>query len=364
MDFGLSETQKLLQDGVRRFLQDQVTLDALKNQKSWPKIQQGFDALGMSGILVAQEHEGSDATLLDAALVQETLGHFVAPVNFMAGQVLAPVAIQEAGSPAQQAEYLPQIASGKMRVSAAIQALSGQRGAAAIKHDQSDEGALSGNFMFVIESNATHILIADQARNLFLLPADHAKITPLNTIDTTRQLTQISLNSAPATKLAGENRPGQVAARTLAAGRILLAADMLGCAQSMLARAVSYALERQQFGRVIGSFQAVKHLCAEMAAQLEPCRAMMWFAAHCFDTPSDQKSDNPQLMACLTKAHIGDVARFVARTATEVYGGMGFAADSGLHFWFKRIGASRQLLGASERLRQEAAIIQNWSSTT
>ena len=370
MDFGLSQTQRILQDGAMRFLQDQITLDTLKDKASWPKAQQGFDALGMSGMMLAPDHGGMDASLLDAALVQEALGHFVAPVNFMASQILAPLAVQEAGSPAQQSEYLAQMASGKMRASVAISALSGRRKTAI----SSDDGKLSGTAKFVMDeigSNATHILIADEARDLFLISADDAQMKPLKTIDQTRQFSEITLKNIPAMKLAGENRPGQAAARTLAAGRILLAADMLGCAQSMIARAVAYALERQQFGRVIGSFQAVKHLCAEMAAQLEPCRAMLWFAAHCFDTrfdtrfdtPSDKKTDDPHLMACLTKAHVGDVARFVARTATEVHGGMGFAADSGLHFWFKRIGASRQLLGASERLREEAAQIQGWSQT-
>ena len=357
MDFGLSQTQRILQDGAMRFLQDQITLDTLKDKASWPKAQQGFDALGMSGMMLSPDHGGMDASLLDAALVQEALGYFVAPVNFMASQILAPLAVQEAGSPAQQSEYLAQMAAGKMRTSVAISALSGIR---------RDDGKLSGTAKFVMDeigSGATHILVADEARDLFLISADDAQMKPLKTIDQTRQLSEITLKNIPAMKLAGENRPGQAAARTLAAGRILLAADMLGCAQSMIARAVAYALERQQFGRVIGSFQAVKHLCAEMAAQLEPCRAMLWFAAHCFDTPSDKKTDDPHLMACLTKAHVGDVARFVARTATEVHGGMGFAADSGLHFWFKRIGASRQLLGASERLREEAAQIQGWSKT-
>ncbi len=356
MDFGLSETQRLLQDSVMRFLKDNVTLDMLKDQKSWPQVQQGFDALGMTGLCAAETHGGMAASLLDAALVHEALGLFVAPVNFMAGQVLAPIAIQDAGSPAQQSEYLSAIAAGDMRVSTALSALSGQRGDAAI---QSEKNSLSGTAMFALESAPTHILTADQEQNLFLLRAEDVDITPLKTIDQTRYVSQIVFKNSPAVKLAGENRVGQAAARTLAAGRILLAADMLGCAQAMIARAVAYALEREQFGRVIGSFQAVKHLCAEMAAQLEPCRAMLWFAAYCFDQP-DQKYDDPRLMACLTKAHLGDVARFVARTATEVHGGMGFVADSGLHFWFKRIGASRQWLGASERLREEAAQLQAW----
>jgi alkylation response protein AidB-like acyl-CoA dehydrogenase len=122
----------------------------------------------------------------------------------------------------------------------------------------------------------------------------------------------------------------------------------------MLDRAVAYAKEREQFGRPIATFQAVKHMCAEMAAALEPCRAMVWFAAHALDTAADDAS----LTASLTKAHVSEVATFVARTATEVHGGMGFTDLVGLHYWFKRIGYNRQALGGPQRLREDAARLQ------
>ena len=113
-------------------------------------------------------------------------------------------------------------------------------------------------------------------------------------------------------------------------------------------------MQREQFGRLIGSFQAVKHMCAEMAAALEPCRAMMWYAAHAFDAVPDEA----RLTACHTKAHLSEVGTAVAKTATEVHGGIGFTDELGLHLWFKRIGANRQLLGGPERLREEAARLQ------
>ena len=122
----------------------------------------------------------------------------------------------------------------------------------------------------------------------------------------------------------------------------------------MLDQAVAYAKERVQFGRVIGSFQAVKHMCAEMAAELEPCRAMMWYAAHAFDAVPQES----RLTACHAKAHVAEVAKFVARVSIEVHGGVGFTDDLGLHYWFKRIELSRQLLGGPDRLREEAAQLQ------
>jgi alkylation response protein AidB-like acyl-CoA dehydrogenase len=134
----------------------------------------------------------------------------------------------------------------------------------------------------------------------------------------------------------------------------MLAADTLGAGWRMIEMATAYAKQRKQFGRAIGSFQAVKHMCAEMAAELEPGRALMWYAAHAQDHLPDEAS----LMAAHAKAYLTEVGRFVARTAVEVHGGIGITDLLGLHYWFKRIGVNRQLLGAPERLREEAARLQ------
>ena len=164
-------------------------------------------------------------------------------------------------------------------------------------------------------------------------------------IDATRRLSEIRFDGANATTLAPEGL-----ARLRTAGWVLLAAETLGAAQAMLDQAVAYAKERRQFDRTIGSFQAVKHLCAEMAAELEPARSLVWYAAYAFDhAPAEAER-----MAAHAKAHLDEVGRFVARSAIEVHGGMGFTDLAGLHFWFKRIGQNRQLLGGPERLREIA----------
>ena len=132
----------------------------------------------------------------------------------------------------------------------------------------------------------------------------------------------------------------------------------MAAAQVMIEKAVAYALERKQFGRTIGSFQAVKHLCAEMAAKLEPCRSLIWYAAH---TASAEPDAFP-LEAALAKSHLAEVGTFVARTATEVHGGMGFTDLMGLHYWLKRIGLNRQLLGGPEVTRADAARMQGFAA--
>ena len=110
----------------------------------------------------------------------------------------------------------------------------------------------------------------------------------------------------------------------------MLAADTLGASQAMIDQAVDYAKERKQFGRAIGSFQAVKHMCAEMVSDLEPCYALVWHAAHCHDSSPDEA----KLMACHAKAHVSEMGKGIAKKATEVHGGMGFTDLLGLHYWF------------------------------
>ena len=143
--------------------------------------------------------------------------------------------------------------------------------------------------------------------------------------------------------------------KSIDAGRIILAADSLGASEVLIRKAVAYSKERKQFGRAIGSFQAVKHMCAEMASDLEPCYSLVWHAAHCFDNIPDES----RLMACHAKSHVSEVSKVISKKATEVHGGMGFTDLMGIHYWFKRIGVNRQNLGSPETIREEAAKIQN-----
>jgi alkylation response protein AidB-like acyl-CoA dehydrogenase len=218
---------------------------------------------------------------------------------------------------------------------------------------------LSGKAMFVLDGvDADQLIVADSSGALHIIDADARGVTTgkLKTIDRTRAVAEVLLDDVEAEVL-----PGSVGNRgplesTIDAGRLILAADCLGASQNMLDQSVAYAKERRQFNRVIGSFQAVKHMCADMAAELEPCRALMWYSAHVYTAIPDEA----RLMACHAKAHLAEVGQQIARTSTEVHGGMGFTDLLGLHYWFKRIGFDRQLLGAPELVREEAARIQGW----
>lgn len=358
MEFGLSKEQEMLQESIRTFLDRNVPLERVQRfardgEHRADDVWTGLCDLGVPGLLIDEEHGGIGCGLLDAALVAETLSSAVAPIPYVATVGMVPLAIAAAGSVEQKSRWLTALAEGRVIAGAAITEAICSRAGAGVR---AEGGKLHGKALFVLDFEADVYLVADENRKLYLVEAGVRGLSrrPLTTIDKTRRVGELVLEDVAADLLPGSQDP-EVCARVLDAGRILLAADTLGAASRMLQKSVAYSKERVQFGRAIGTFQAVKHMCAEMAAELEPCRAMMWYAAYAFDHISSEA----RLTACHAKAHISEVGTFVARTATEVHGGIGFTDELGLHLWFKRIGANRQLLGGPDLLREEAARLQH-----
>ncbi len=363
MEFALSEDQRLLADSITAFLAETTPLDEVRkvagdhNQALKQSMTEGLAALGVNQILVPEDHGGLGLAALDAALVQEALGFAAAPIAFT-GTMMASRAIAEAATEDQKADWFSKIANGEVRFGIALTERVNVREGAGLSEDG---GKLSGKALFAMDcDDATHIVTADQTGALYIVAAGAAGLTrkDLPNIDRTRMMSELLFDGVDAVRLDGENAPGNAAARVVELGRVLLAADTLGAMQNMLDQAVEYAGGREQFGRVIGSFQAVKHLCAEMAAEVEPLRALVWHAAHAIDTDPEEGP----LLACLAKSLSADSGQFVARTSTEVHGGMGFTDLVGLHYWFKRIGLNRQLLGGPERVRADAAKLQGWAA--
>jgi alkylation response protein AidB-like acyl-CoA dehydrogenase len=263
---------------------------------------------------------------------------------------MAPTAILVAGNQEQKENYLTKIASNEVLIGVGFSEFIGSRNDAGLTFDS---GVLKGRTMFVMDAQtATHVLLADNLGQMFIVDtkASGLEIVSLTTIDKTRQYAEIICKDVPADLLELSSVSTNSISQSIDAGRIMLAADTLGASQAMIDQAVDYAKERKQFGRAIGSFQAVKHMCAEMVADLEPCYALVWHAAHCHDSSPDEA----KLMACHAKAHVSEMGKGIAKKATEVHGGMGFTDLLGLHYWFKRIGVNRQMLGSPELAREEA----------
>jgi alkylation response protein AidB-like acyl-CoA dehydrogenase len=361
MDFGLTLEQRQFDDSLRAFLADRLPIDRLRalaepgigyDETIW----QSLAELGLHGLLVPERFGGAGLGVLDAVLAGEALGRAAAPVPFVGSIVMATLAFINSATERQQNEYLPRIAAAECRFAVALPGFAGQTGAgSAILAD----GRLSGRVTAVADAGAaTHFLVYLPDGHAAVVAADAAGVSARiqRSVDRTRPVADVSFDAAIAERLDAANAPLAVARRVLDAGRVVLAADTLGAAQHMLDAAVAFAKERVQFGRVIGSFQGLKHTLADCVTALEPCRGLVWYAAYA----QDALPEEARLAACHAKAHLGDVGRDIARLATEVHGGMGFTDLLGLHYWFKRISFNRQMLGGPERCRDEAADLQGW----
>ena len=359
MYFGLSEDQIFFQDSIKKFLEENSSVDILRkiaadDQTSAKDIHDGIVNLGINGLLVPEEFGGLGLDILFAAAISESLGYGAGATPFIGSYVMAPIAIVYGGSDEQKQNYLTKITSNKVKFGVGFSALTGARDNSEI---QIKGNKISGRSLFVLDHEyATHFLISDINGCIGIIDAqaNGIDLVELKTIDRTRNVCELILKNVDFEILEQTKNSINTAEKVIDAGRIMLAADSLGAAQNMINKAVDYAKERKQFGRAIGSFQAVKHMCAEMVAELEPCYALVWHAAHA----QKHMPNEARLMACQAKSHLSDVTKDVAKKSTEVHGGMGFTDLLGLHYWFKRIGLNRQLLGTPERVREEAASLQ------
>jgi len=356
MDFGLSEDQRLMEATLRSFLADRVPITRVRELRDAAcpndrSLWKALAELGATGVLIPEEHGGSGLALLDAALVAQSLGHAVTPTPFLTSAVMVPIALAEEGG-AQTAQWLRGIAAGELAFGVAATESFSVREGAGIELRQ---GRLRGKAMMALDAcDADFVLLATGASQLAVVRGDAAGLakTRLSTIDATRCTAELVLDGvSPEAVFEGSDAALD---RMLVAGRIALAADAFGACESMIEQAVAYAKERKQFDRVIGSFQAVKHMCSEMIADLEPARSLLWYAAHSFDALPDEAP----LMACHALAHISEIGREIASVATQVHGGIGWTDEQNLHFWYKRVGVARHLLGGPELLRARAAEIQ------
>jgi alkylation response protein AidB-like acyl-CoA dehydrogenase len=361
VEFGLSEEQVILQDSVRRLFEEQSPLDKVReiaeigtgfDEGLW----QSFIELGILGAIVPEQYGGSGMNFFDAFIILEAAGRSTAPAPLLGSMIMAPIALLQLGSEEQKDRYLPQLAGGDCKVGIAATESINRREDAALNLEGN---TLSGKALFVIDAGVADLFLVVVSSDTLVLVEREAvgfAVNSLPTVDKTRCVAELLFDNVEVEILGETGGANEAITKMLDGGRIALAADTLGAADVMIEKAVAYAQEREQFNRPIGSFQAVKHMCADMVADLEPARSLVWYAAHAYDfVPEDAR-----LMACHAKAHMSEVGSTVAKTSVEVHGGMGFTDLLGLHYWFKRIGLNRQLLGGPEQIRHEAAVIQEW----
>lgn len=362
MDFGLSEDQLLLQDTVKRFLAEQCPTTRVREIMEGesghdPGLWSGLAELGVNGLLVPAAHGGMGSELLDLALVAEEMGYAAAPGPFL-GSAMATAAVVEGADTALQERWLPALASGEAIGTVAL-GDDGNRWAPADLQTTVQGGSLTGNKPLVPYAQVADFLIVaardETGPGLWLVERDAAgvEITAQPGNDMTRRLDAVAFRDTPATLLAGDRA---AAGRTLDVGLVLLAADAYGGSRRCLEMSASYAMQREQFGQPIGAFQAVKHQLANMAMELEPSLALVWYSAHAFDKIRDQSERH----AAIVKAHMSDLYDRITRDAIELHGGIGFTWEFDLHLWFRRAIFDRSFLGTAAYHRARAADLAGW----
>jgi alkylation response protein AidB-like acyl-CoA dehydrogenase len=382
VDFGLSDEQEQLRDGARELLARECPTERVRKIAADPAghdtgLWRTFAEAGWLGVLVPEAQGGSGLALLDACVLLHELGRAVAPGPYLISSVASVVALREGGSRAQQAAWLPRIAAGEAIATLALFEGAEPRLEGAAFADRSARRAggfrLDGTKLFVDYGALADLVLAAfrTARprggavldgvGLFAVPgaARGLRREALVSVDETRRSAELRFRGVAVPREAllrgegvrGGRDPGRALRRALDAAAIGLAAESLGGAERALERAVEYVKLREQFGRPVGSFQAVQHMAAEAAARIEPARALVWYAAWAFDARPKQAP----LAASMAKAACCDVYRAVARTAVEMHGGIGFTWENDMHFYLKRSLANAAAFGDSDWHRERVA---------
>ena len=359
MDFDLSDEQRLLQETVAQFLENECPMSRIRELYD---DEVGFDAvlwkglaeLGLAGIHLPGEYGGSELEVLDLAVVAETLGSQAAPVPFLSHS-LASLAISLAGNADQKSRWLPGLASGETLGTVALV----EEGGGWMPDDWtlSAGPTISGAKEIVEFGEHADLFVVGLAGGTFGVVDRNAvgvEIQRIESADRTRRVARISFDNTPIELL--EEGGTEVAARVRDVGLVLVSADAFGGASRLVDMSVEHAKNREQFGVTIGHFQGLKHQLANMAVEIEPTRALYWYAAHALDHVPEESART----AAIAKSHITERFQQVARDATEAHGGIGYTWEGDTQIFFKRAMFDRVFLGTPRVHQDRAADLAGW----
>ena len=371
MNFAFTEDQRFIRDQARSFLDERATFDVLRktvegdadwSQPLWEAV---GGELGWCGIAIPEEFGGSGLGQVELAILLEETGRTLLPAPFFSTVALAVPAILAAGTDDQKAALLPDIASGATSATFAFGAAPAADGIAAILAKQGSGLVLSGEAAFVPHGHVADLLLiparapgsaGNAGISLVALPASHpgVAIEKLTSLDLTRPLARIRFDQVavgPEQVLGAPEGAGAAFARTLDIGAALLAAEQVGGAERCLEFTTEYAKQRVQFGRLIGSFQAVKHRLADMMVVVEAAKSAAYYAACAIDEAPQELAE----AAAVARSYCSDAFSKCAADAIQLHGGIGFTWEHHAHLYFKRARASATLLGAPSHHRETLA---------
>lgn len=350
MQFGLSESQKILKDNARKFFSVECAIgevrrlmetDTAYDAALWTKMaEQGF-----TGIISPEDFGGLGLGKVELILLMEEMGYALVPGPFFSTVALAGALLDACGSPEQKKKYLEPICNGQAR-STAVLLLEPNAADGKITFSGNK---LTGRKLFVPDAAVADSILVVSSNGVFVVErnAPGLAINRLQGMDTTRKQYSVEFNNTLAEKLA--NPTGW--ARALDVAATALVAEMVGGMQRTLDITVQYAKTRKQFGKPIGSYQAVQHQCADMYLETESSRSAAYYAAWGLQ----ENADDAAVAVSIAKMYASDACRNVGNHGIQVHGGMGFTWENDLHLYYRRAKASETMLGDASHHRERIA---------
>jgi alkylation response protein AidB-like acyl-CoA dehydrogenase len=352
MNFAFSEEQEELRKTVRSFL-DQKSSEA--EVRRLMETEEGYDTavwkqmgeqLGLQGLAIPEEYGGSGYSWVELGIILEEQGRRLLAAPYFSTVVLAANALLLSGDDAAKKEHLPGIASGETIATLAFTESNGRWDEEGITLSAAG-GKLNGEKMFVLDGTIANLIIVaakgDKGTSLYAVAGDAAGLTrtALSTMDQTRKQAKLEFKDTPAKLIGTEGQGWSVLEKVLDLAAVGLASEQVGGAQFVLEMAVQYAKDRIQFGRPIGSFQAIKHKCADMLLEVESAKSAAYYASWC----ASEMNDELPSVASLAKAYCSEAYFHAAAENIQIHGGIGFTWEHPAHLYFKRAKSSELLFG-------------------
>jgi alkylation response protein AidB-like acyl-CoA dehydrogenase len=348
--------QEDFRNAVRKFFEEKSSESEVRRLMA---TKQGYDPavwrqmaeqLGLQGLAIPEEFGGQGFTAIETMIVLEEAGRVLLCAPYFSTVALATNALLCSDDDDAKRAYLPAIAAGQTIATLALVEESGRwdEEGVTLQATESD-GAywLTGEKLYVLDGHVADLILVaartKQGVNLFAVAGDTPGLTRtrLETMDQTRKQSTLTFDRAPARLIGRDGDGWQVISKTLDLAAAALAAEQVGGAQAVLNMSVEYAKVRNQFGRPIGSFQAIKHKCADLLLAIESAKSAAYYAGWA----AARDSDELPVAASLAKACCSDAFFQAAAANIQIHGGIGFTWEHPAHLYFKRAKTDELYLG-------------------
>ena len=371
VDVQLSDEQRALQRSAVEFLAAECSMEFVRtcmdDSAGWPpaaeELWRQMAELGWMGLAIPEAHGGAGLDAVDLAILLEEMGSVLLPLPFLS-TLVGGQAVELAGRDDVKARLLPQLARGELRMSLAQLEAGGSWEAGACATEASQDGnrlRLSGTKVFVPDAETADLLVVlareEAGPSLFLVErrAAGVDVRRIDFVDPTRPVCEVSLTDVAVddeARLGAAGAAGAILEDLHDFARVAQSAEMCGGARQVLDTSVAYAKTREQFGRPIGSFQAIAHKCADMFVRVEGARSAAYYAAWALAAGVDEA----HVAACMAKSYCAEAFTEVAAQGIQIHGGLGFTWEQDPHLYFKRAKADEVAFGDVAYTRELAAI--------